>query len=1464
MINLIRCISADPAVIPTMLPTFAPSVAPTKTLSPTVTRAPTTPLPPTTKWPTVALPGQGGGYVGLAMNTGGTFFVAIPLMGEPVFVTANANGGYKIVEGYYPYTGPWQTVAMSNDGNRVIYVGGYTLMFSISMQPNIEYGWENIFYTAAISGDGSTVVAASYSYTEYYPVSIYINQPGQPFVPQMTILKNIVTYPTGANLVGIALNYDGHTITLLLTNRDIYLSKNQGASFTILNALCSTTMTPSMTYFMSAYNNGSNLVVASTTNNTMLYSMNQGQSWQQSNTSNLIHPTTMFSSVAGSDSGQFMIMASNNAIYTSANFGQNWTYANPLWGNITSNAIGLGIVASDSIGSHVAFVETNSNLLYIQMIANIPTLAPSASPTFRPSATPTISPTPSPTTTAPSTSMAPSVTPTTSQPSISPTPFPTTTKPSVTPTVQIQQDNFLQYDAGNSFFYMTMDATGTIGATTSFYQVYVSLNSGLTWALVTQPLANGNWRNLVLSGNGEYLYVYNFASPTLLYRASNASSFNQWTTIGNQLMTYANSLDTDYTGKYVAACGGSGIQLSSNYGVDFAYLPAIPGIFPGTVYYAVSMDNTGAYFTVADGAGNVYYTTNYGQSFNTSQAFVDNAGQFIEALITSAGNANQYQYAFTSASLCVAGQSVNGGKLWQSIVIDPNAVAVTNYIYAAISANGQFVAFIYNQYVYYSSDYGKSFEIIYTYYSSNGGTLNGIAINSAGSIIFLASTNGIFSYRANTPNTLPPSFSPTFAPTTQNTVINFPIATAGYGYVAVSSNAEYITAVPPYQVYGGAATFYTANTGQIVQVGNFMDSSQVCMSDDARYQILMLDYLAYYVVDYNFQGLTTAKLNTTLTYINSLNWCAMTSSGNVSIIGTQNTSPQLLFIYVQNGNFQPYFYPVKSYPSTTGTSVTGIEIDNTGQIIAAILTTGEMHLSTNQGKTWTTIPALRSHIPLNVVSFTMSLTANSLNQQDMIAVSTNSQFLNGAVSYSNNTGSTWQSNTQGVSSTTYPWSNIDSSATGQYAAVVGDGIVYLSKDFGHSWSHVYAMPNLNTAKVSIDPTGHYTAISQYSSNQIILLQTMNVPTFAPTYSMAPTTLRPTYPITSTPSNPPVFPPTAAPTMQQKLLPFTMVTMPSYGSCCNAIATSANGSAGLGYFYASPTLYIFTRYGFSWTTVPGFNPPALFSAVAVSGDGHLFLAAAGAVLYSSTNPTAAGGWVAFPSSSTLLTSTIIDIAVSTNGNYIVLVTGSAPYAVLSSNGGQSFTVLTGVSTAGNNGGMSSVTMDSTGLFIALATAYGYVYVSTNGGNSFTSNQVLYATIINSVAIAGSSAKKNQNLYVSSVTTSLSSTATTSTIMSNNQQGLSTAWVSDEVDPAGIVPTGIAVTSNGKTVVLVTKYQVFMNNNFGNANDWYVILNGADLCSIAIDANGTNIYIGAQYFVYMYHNGKSKFVPFFRLG
>jgi hypothetical protein len=365
-----------------------PSFSPTKT--PTI--APSRSSSPTAFWTSIELPAQSG-YPYLAMSDNAIFIVALPANGQAVSLQKDpVSGTYQIQQSSTSFD--FESVSMCADGSVVIYAAYGPLLYSVNMNTTILSapeitGGSDIIARVAISGDGTTVIAAMACANLPSAISIYIRpSTSVPFDPILVPVNSISQLQDTGCILGVAADYTGMTLTVLVNSGNLYLSNDQGQTWNFQTPYKVPYVGASV-YFMSAYNQGVVMTFASRNKEQLYLSSNQGKTWTSSDLNDFIIPSTSsFVTIAGSYSGNYQVLSSNNAIYLSSDYGQNWTYSLPM---------DIGAVASDSTGMHVGAISYYDNILYLYAVPNIPTFAPSiapSQPTFQPTtAIPTAVPT---------------------------------------------------------------------------------------------------------------------------------------------------------------------------------------------------------------------------------------------------------------------------------------------------------------------------------------------------------------------------------------------------------------------------------------------------------------------------------------------------------------------------------------------------------------------------------------------------------------------------------------------------------------------------------------------------------------------------------------------------------------------------------------------------------------------------------------------------------------------------------------------------------------------------------------------------------------------------------------------------------------------------------------------------------------------------------------------------------------
>jgi hypothetical protein len=144
-----------------------------------------------------------------------------------------------------------------------------------------------------------------------------------------------------------------------------------------------------------------------------------------------------------------------------------------------------------------------------------------------------------------------------------------------------------------------------------------------------------------------------------------------------------------------------------------------------------------------------------------------------------------------------------------------------------------------------------------------------------------------------------------------------------------------------------------------------------------------------------------------------------------------------------------------------------VAVSASGQYQTAVATSGYIYTSTNFGKSW-------SQQTTTALSWKSVAVSASGQYQTAIVFGSSSIYT------STNYGSTW--NTISVSSSNLNWCSVDISVSGQYQTALVYGYnIYISSDYGNSWSYVSGTSNY-WLSVGMSESGQYQVASTNSTN----------------------------------------------------------------------------------------------------------------------------------------------------------------------------------------------------------------------------------------------------------------------------------------------------------------------------------------------------------------------------------------------
>jgi hypothetical protein len=297
------------------------------------------------------------------------------------------------------------------------------------------------------------------------------------------------------------------------------------------------------------------------------------------------------------------------------------------------------------------------------------------------------------------------------------------------------------------------------------------------------------------------------------------TTFGQNWTVISGLPTSANwqAVAVSASGQYMTAGGNIGtIYYSSNYGQTWNSIALTGNIS------SIAMSSSGQYqIACAFGTHGIYYSTNYGVSWTVSNA--PTSPQWHEVCISASG---QFASVCNATSSNQTYYSTNYGVTWTAATaVSPSGP----FQGIACSASGQYqVAAIVSGIIYYSSNYGQTWTA--SNISNAGGVLNA-AMSASGQYVTVV-TNGTLGnvwYSSN--------YGVTFVSTPAGTASN-------------SIRSSSISASGQYQLAAGSTggMYYSINYGISWILGSAITSwFAASMSANAQYCVACVSGGAVYI-----------------------------------------------------------------------------------------------------------------------------------------------------------------------------------------------------------------------------------------------------------------------------------------------------------------------------------------------------------------------------------------------------------------------------------------------------------------------------------------------------------------------------------------------------------------------------------------------------------------------------------------
>ena len=233
-------------------------------------------------------------------------------------------------------------------------------------------------------------------------------------------------------------------------------------------------------------------------------------------------------------------------------------------------------------------------------------------------------------------------------------------------------------------------------------RIYYSSDFGATWAQSNAPVK----LYYTVAASADLSYIIVGAKGGYLYRSLDKGQ--TWAT-ASSVYSYYDYVTVNETGQYQAACDRDAIYVSSNYGASFTKKSTV-----SRSYIAIAVSGTGQYQVCAVQNGQLYFSTDYGNSWNVLpnsitanwiSIAISNNGQYILGGLTSGIT---YRSSDFGASFSIA---FNNTQTWWSSKISK-------------SGKNQYLG---ATYLYRSTDYGVTWSQV-SYFT--GTSIRGIAIGN--------------------------------------------------------------------------------------------------------------------------------------------------------------------------------------------------------------------------------------------------------------------------------------------------------------------------------------------------------------------------------------------------------------------------------------------------------------------------------------------------------------------------------------------------------------------------------------------------------------------------------------------------------------------------------------------------------------------------------------------------------------
>jgi photosystem II stability/assembly factor-like uncharacterized protein len=639
---------------------------------------------------------------------------------------------------------------------------------------------------------------------------------------------------------------------------------------------------------------------------------------------------------------------------------------------------------------------------------------------------------------------------------------------------------------------ITSDASGhNLVAGQYGSDMYYSTDSGTTWTQsnVESPLPT-RFTSVVSSYNGEHVIAAGFnddTSDTTIYTSADyGANFTNWNPISSGVII--NQLACDSTGQYVvAAATTSGVYRSTNYGVSWTLTSAH---IPNHDYRNIASDATGQYLVVADSINHITYIS---EDNGTTWVLQNTPGTNISSENNTAvriSSDGQYAYSTTINVGFYINQSPPPPAPQEPWFLETSTYSTA----IACDASGKLIATINmnnfgeNIAVNISTDYGLTWSKTDI---SSALFLTDIACTANGQIIYLTlvenSQEDNYIYKST-------DYGRTFSP--------LPNPNIPYWFSITCDSTGQNVVAGEFSIYSGLVNqiYYSRDSGATWNESNIDITENYCYglasssngqyvyaSATLQYNSNICTFLAYSSIDYGANFSSILSFNITIdprsgdnSYLFKI---ACSSNGEYvfAAVGTQG-------VYV-SADYGSTWNPTNA-DTNSSQIYDSISCDSTGQyVVAADSNNHYTYVSSDYGDTWTLQNTPGSENGSNINIFDNIDVPLIILYPNVVKMTSDAQYM---YSSTQNVGFYINQLPPDPLSVIRPWIQESryashsfykyvSDETGRYLTGIqynnGNNTIYVSADYGVSWTQTYTNPSLQMNDIACDNTGQYIVLA---------------------------------------------------------------------------------------------------------------------------------------------------------------------------------------------------------------------------------------------------------------------------------------------------------------------------------------------------------------------------------------------------